>query len=154
MISDEDFKFLLQESHGCKKALEIGTGTGKSGAALKLNCEVYSIDKNDIFEYNIDINRFICESRDYWLDYMHYDFDFVFIDGALKWNDCEEILKRTKDSFKIVFHDYMPNEDKSPGRNKGWYNMKLFKETALLDYAMTESLGGSHCGMLLLKKDK
>jgi predicted O-methyltransferase YrrM len=154
MISDEDFKFLLQESHGCKKALEIGTGTGKSGAALKLNCEVYSIDKNDIFEYNIDINRFICESRDYWLDYMHYDFDFVFIDGALKWNDCEEILKRTKDSFKIVFHDYMPNEDKSPGRNKGWYNMKLFKETALLDYAMTESLGGSHCGMLVLKKDK
>ena len=154
MISDEDFKFLLQESYGCKKALEIGTGTGKSGAALKLNCEVYSIDKNDIFEYNIDINRFICESRDYWLDYMHYDFDFVFIDGALKWNDCEEILKRTKDSFKIVFHDYMPNEDKSPGRNKGWYNMKLFKETALLDYAMTETLGGSHCGMLLLKKDK
>jgi len=154
MISDEDFKFLLQESHGCKKALEIGTGTGKSGAALKLNCEVYSIDKNDIFEYNIDINRFICESRDYWLDYMHYDFDFVFIDGALKWNDCEEILKRTKDSFKIVFHDYMPNEDKSPGKNKGWYNMKLFKETALLDYAMTETLGGSHCGMLLLKKDK
>ena len=154
MISDEDFKFLLQESYGCKKALEIGTGTGKSGAALKLNCEVYSIDKNDIFEYNIDINRFICESRDYWLDYMHYDFDFVFIDGALKWNDCEEILKRTKDSFKIVFHDYMPNEDKSPGKNKGWYNMKLFKETALLDYAMTETLGGSHCGMLLLKKDK
>ena len=136
MISDEDFKFLLQESHGCKKALEIGTGTGKSGAALKLNCEVYSIDKNDIFEYNIDINRFICESRDYWLDYMHYDFDFVFIDGALKWNDCEEILKRTKDSFKIVFHDYMPNEDKSPGRNKGWYNMKLFKETALLDLSL------------------
>ena len=154
MISDEDFKFLLQESYGCKKALEIGTGTGKSSAALKLNCEVYSIDRNDLFEYNIDINRFICESRDYWLDYMHYDFDFVFIDGALKWNDCEEILKRTKDSFKIVFHDYMPNEDKSPGRNKGWYNMKLFKETALLDYAMTESLGGSHCGMLLLKKDK
>ena len=29
MISDEDFKFLLQESHGCKKALEIGTGTVK-----------------------------------------------------------------------------------------------------------------------------
>jgi len=154
MISDEDFKFLLQESHGCKKALEIGTGTGKSGAALKLNCEVYSIDKNDIFEYNIDINRFICESRDYWLDYMHYDFDFVFIDGALKWNDCEEILKRTKDSFKIVFHDYMPNEDKSPGKNKGWYNMKLFKETALLNYDMVEEQGGSHCGMLVLKKDK
>ena len=154
MISDEDFKFLLQESNGCKKALEIGTGTGKSSAALKLNCEVYSIDRNDIFEYNIDINRFICESKDYWNDYLHYDFDFVFIDGSIGTGDCEEILKRTKDSFKIVFHDYMPNEDKDPGKNKGWYNMKIFKETALLNYAITEQLGGSHCGMLVLKKDK
>ena len=154
MISDEDFKFLLQESYGCKKALEVGTGTGKSSAALKLNCEVYSIDKNDIFEYNIDCSRFICESKEYWLDHMHYDFDFVFIDGSITKLDCEEILKRTKDSFKIVFHDYMPNEDKDPGKNKGWYNMKIFKETALLNYAITEQLGGSHCGMLVLKKDK
>ena len=154
MISDEDFKFLLQESNGCKKALEIGTGTGKSSAALKLNCEVYSIDRNDLFEYNIDINRFICESKDYWNNYMHYDFDFVFVDGSIGIGDCEEILKRTKDSFKIVFHDYMPNEDKDPGKNKGWYNMKVFKETALLNYAITEQLGGSHCGMLVLKKDK
>ena len=154
MISDEDFKFLLQESNGCKKALEIGTGTGKSSAALKLNCEVYSIDKDDIFEYNIDINRFICESKDYWNDYMHYDFDFVFIDGSITKLDCEEILKRTKDSFKIVFHDYMPNEDKDPGKNKGWYNMKVFKETALLNYNMQETQGGSHCGMLVLDKDK
>ena len=53
MISDEDFIFLLEESHGCKKALEIGTGTGKSSAALKLNCEVYSIDRNDIMKYNV-----------------------------------------------------------------------------------------------------
>ena len=154
MISDEDFKFLLQESNGYKKALEIGTGTGKSSAALKLNCEVYSIDKDDIFEYNIDINRFNCESIEYWLDYMHYDFDFVFIDGSIEKIDCEEILKRTKNSFKIVFHDYMPNEDKDPGKNKGWYNMKIFKETALLDYDMQESQGGSHCGMLVLNKDK
>ena len=154
MISDEDFKFLLQESNGCKKALEIGTGTGKSSAALKLNCEVYSIDKDDIFEYNIDCYRFICESKDYWLDHMHYDFDFVFVDGSITKLDCEEILKRTKNSFKIVFHDYMPNEDKDPGKNKGWYNMKIFKETALLDYDMQESQGGSHCGMLVLNKDK
>ena len=154
MISDEDFKFLLDQSQGSKKILEIGTGTGKSSTALKLNCEVYSIDRNDLFEYNIDINRFICESKDYWNDYMHYDFDFVFIDGSITKLDCEEILKRTKDSFKIVFHDYMPNEDKDPGKNKGWYNMKVFKETALLNYNMQESQGGSHCGMLVLNKDK
>ena len=39
MISDNDFKFLLNESKGYKKALEIGTGTGKSSAALKLTIE-------------------------------------------------------------------------------------------------------------------
>ena len=153
MISDEDFKFLLHESNGYKKALEIGTGTGKSSAALKLNCEVYSIDRNDIIEYNIDINRFICESKDYWNDYLHYDFDFVFIDGSIGIGDCEEILKRTKDSFKIVFHDYIPGEQ-DPGKGKGYYNMKVFKETALLDYAMQEELGGSHCALITLKKDK
>ena len=153
MISDEDFKFLLKESEGSTKILEIGTGTGKSSAALKLNCEVYSIDRNDIIEYNIDINRFICESKDYWNDYLHYDFDFVFIDGSIGIGDCEEILKRTKDSFKIVFHDYIPGEQ-DPGKGKGYYNMKVFKETALLDYAMQEELGGSHCALITLKKDK
>ena len=138
MISDDDFKFLLDQSQNPKKILEIGTGTGKSTEpALRLNaCEVYTIDRNDIFEYNIDCYRFICESKEYWLDHMHYDFDFVFIDGSIEKVDCEEILKRTKDSFKIVFHDYMPNEDKDPGKNKGWYNMKVFKETALLNYNM------------------
>ena len=155
MISDDDFKFLLYQSRDAFKILEIGTGTGKSTAALRLNnSDVYTIDRNDIFEYNIDCYRFICESKEYWLDHMHYDFDFVFIDGSITKLDCEEILKRTKDSFKIVFHDYMPNEDKDPGKNKGWYNMKVFKETALLNYNMQESQGGSHCGMLVLKKDK
>ena len=81
MISDEDFKFLLDKSQGSKKILEIGTGTGKSTAALRLNAEVYTIDRNDIFEYNIDCYRFITESKVYWESYMHYDFDFVFVDG-------------------------------------------------------------------------
>jgi predicted O-methyltransferase YrrM len=156
MISDDDFKFLLYQSRDAFKILEIGTGTGKSTAALRLNnSDVYTIDRNDIFEYNgLNVHKFICESKEYWKDHTHDGFDFVFVDGSITKLDCEEILKRTKDSFKIVFHDYMPNEDKDPGRNKGWYNMKVFKETALLNYAMTEQLGGSHCGMLVLKKDK
>ena len=156
MISDSDFKFLLYQSRDAFKILEIGTGTGKSTAALRLNnSDVYTIDRNDIFEYNgLNVHKFICESKDYWKDHTHDGFDFVFVDGSITKLDCEEILKRTKDSFKIVFHDYMPNEDKDPGKNKGWYNMKVFKETALLNYAITEQLGGSHCGMLVLKKDK
>ena len=153
MISDEDFIFLLEESHGCKKALEIGTGTGKSSAALKLNCEVYSIDRNDIMKYNVDIYRFICESEDYWKQYLHYDFDFVFIDGSIGIGDCEVILKRTKDAFKIVFHDYIPGE-KDKNKNKGYYNMKVFKECAIENYDIKERQGGSHCAILTLNKDK
>ena len=153
MISDEDFKFLLDKSQGSKKILEIGTGTGKSTAASRLNAEVYTIDRNDIFEYNIDCYRFITESKVYWESYMHYDFDFVFVDGSITKLDCEQILKRTKDSFKIIFHDYIPGEQ-DPGKGKGYYNMKVFKETALLDYAMQEELGGSHCALITLKKDK
>ena len=156
MISDDDFKFLLYQSRDAFKILEIGTGTGKSTAALRLNnSDVYTIDRNDIFEYNgLNVHKFICESKEYWKDHTHDGFDFVFVDGSITKLDCEEILKRTKDSFKIVFHDYMPNEDKDPGKNKGWYNMKVFKETALLNYNMQESQGGSHCGMLVLDKDK
>ena len=122
MISDDDFKFLLYQSRDAFKILEIGTGTGKSTAALRLNnSDVYTIDRNDIFEYNgLNIHKFICESKDYWKDHTHDGFDFVFVDGSITKLDCEEILKRTKDSFKIVFHDYMPNEDKDPGKNKGW----------------------------------
>ena len=155
MISDSDFKFLLYQSRDAFKILEIGTGTGKSTAALRLNnSDVYTIDRNDIFEYNgLNIHKFICESKDYWKDYTHDGFDFVFIDGSIGKGDCEEILKRTKDSFKIVFHDYIPGE-KDKNTNKGYYNMKVFKETTIENYDIVEQLGGSHCGMLTLKKDK
>ena len=155
MISDDDFKFLLYQSRDAFKILEIGTGTGKSTAALRLNnSDVYTIDRNDIFEYNgLNIHKFICESKDYWKDYTHDGFDFVFIDGSIGKGDCEEILKRTKNSFKIVFHDYIPGE-KDKNTNKGYYNMKVFKETTIENYDIVEQLGGSHCGMLTLKKDK
>ena len=159
MISDQDFRFLLKESRYAKKVLEIGTGTGKSTTALIANrAEVYTIDKDDIFEYvgiEDSINRFNCKSSDYWkLHGNHFDFDFVFVDGSIDVYDCEEILKRTTNHFKIVFHDYLPNEEKDPGRNKGWYNMKVFKETSFLNYDITTKTGGTHCVLAELNKDK
>ena len=42
-------------------------------------------------KYNVDIYRFICESDK--KEYLHYDFDFVFIDGSIGIGDCEEILR-------------------------------------------------------------
>ena len=39
-------------------------------------------------------------------------------------------------------------------QNKGYYNMKALKECAIEQYDMIEKLGGSHCAILTLKKDK
>ena len=42
MISDDDFKFLLDQSQGSKKILEIGTGTGKYiDTDIDIDCKYY-----------------------------------------------------------------------------------------------------------------
>ena len=68
--------YTYDESRDAFKILEIGTGTGKSTAALRLNnSEVYTIDKNDIFEYNgLNVHKFVCTSKDYWQEYLNYTY--------------------------------------------------------------------------------
>ena len=38
--------------------------------------------------------------------------------------------------------------------NKGYYNMKAFKQCAIEQYDIIQHTGGSHCAILTLKKDK
>ena len=157
MISDEDFRFLLYESRNSYRILEIGTGTGKSTAALATNqATVYTIDRNNIFTHfglNNNVHRFICESQIYWQEYNHKDFDFVFVDASIGSGDCQEILKRTKDTFSIVFHDYIPNE-KNKNKNKGEFNLKHLFSVALENYDIKTRIGGTHCILAELRKDK
>ena len=93
MISDEDFRFLLDVSRGATKILEIGTGTGKSTAALALcGARLHTIDKDDIFVYNgLNARRYNCTSNEWWKSTDHANFDFLFIDGQL--NDMIYILR-------------------------------------------------------------
>ena len=159
MISDDDFIFLVYESRNARTILEIGTGTGKSTAALSTNGSlIMTIDRNDIFTFKglKYAKRHIMESKDFWYNpHMQYNllYDFVFIDASIGLGDCEEILKRTTDNFSVAFHDYLPG-NKNKNENKGEYNMKCFKEAALENYNITQRTGGSHCAILDLNKDK
>lgn len=160
MISDEDFRFLLDVSRGATKILEIGTGTGKSTAALALcGARLHTIDKDDIFVYNgLNARRYNCTSNEWWKSTDHANFDFLFIDGQLNDIDCDEILKRTTNNFKVVFHDYIGGEnhrDKNKTfNNKGVFNLELLMKKALINYDIQEQLGGTHCILLEFKKDK
>lgn len=146
MISDDDFKFLLLESCDAQKILEIGTGTGKSTCALAANgSEVWTVDRNDIYEYYgmNNVHRYKMESEQFWNELNEYDFDLVFVDGDIGWGDCEEILARTKENYKIIFHDYV-------GSEKGVRNINTFTALIMPEYEFEIRSGGSHCGLMEL----
>ena len=54
-----------------------------------------------------NINRFFC---DYYRSMVIMILILYSLTRSLTTYDCEEILKRTTDTFKIVFHDYIPRE--------------------------------------------
>ena len=47
MISDDDFMFLVYESRNARSILEIGTGTGKSTAALSTKWFSYNDHRSE-----------------------------------------------------------------------------------------------------------
>lgn len=146
MISDDDFKFLLFESHDAKKILEIGTGTGKSTCALASNgSEVWTVDRNDNYEYFglNNVHRYRMESEQFWHELDEDEFDLCFIDGDIGWGDCEEILVRLKPKNKVIFHDYV-------GSEKGTRNINTFTSLVLPEYEFDIKRGGSHCGIMEL----
>ena len=77
------------------------------------------------------------------LEGVPFEFDFVFVDGAIGVYDCEEILKRTTDHFKIIFHDYLPDEENILEEIKVgiiWKHLKKHR----FKYDLRIKTGGTH----------
>ena len=158
MLSDEDFQFLLFESSDSRRALEIGTGTGKSTAAIAAGAaRVYTIDRDDQYSYYglKNVERYRMESEDFWKHDMYgqlCQFDFVFVDGSIGPGDCEEIVKRCSSGFKIIFHDYVP-DDPLPNINKGGHNLGKFLKTIMPTHEFDVYYGVTHCAAVECKRE-
>ena len=123
--SNADCYFLYETclEYKPKKILEIGTLVGKSTYAMALgsDCEIHTVDKNrDRFIVHDGFERIIrypnTESMEFWKNGMD-GFDFVFVDGRLNFEDCENIFEKTLDNFWFLCHDYRIND--RPGAKPG-----------------------------------
>ena len=142
--SNEDCYFLYETclEYKPKKILEIGTLVGKSAYAMALgsDCEIHTVDKNrDRFIVHEGFERIIrypnTESMEFWKNGMD-GFDFVFVDGRLNFEDCENIFEKTLDNFWFLCHDYRFND-------KGKEVVKrMLMESMVRDYDFDISEGG------------
>ena len=96
-------------------------------------CEIHTIDQNDKFvrieEYEKITDKIITypntHSLDFWKENTEDNFDFVFVDGYINEEDCQNIFKVTTDDFWFTAHDYY---DENLERCKGYHavvNMML-----------------------------
>jgi len=153
--SNEDCYFLYETclAYKPKKILEIGTLVGKSAYAMALgsNCEIHTVDKNrDRFIVHEDFDRIIrypnTTSIEFW-DKGITGFDFVFVDGWLKFKDCEKMFARTLDKFWFLCHDYKFND-------KGEEIVdRMLKESMKRNYDFDISEGGECCALVKFEKD-
>jgi hypothetical protein len=74
------------------------------------------------------------------------DFDFVFVDGWLKFEDCENIFEKTLDNFWFLCHDYRFND-----KGKEVVN-RMLKEGMKRNYDFDISEGGECCALVKFGK--
>ena len=153
--SNRDCYFLYETclEYKPKKILEIGTLVGKSAYAMALgsDCEIHTVDKNrDRFIIHDGFGRIIrypnTESMEFW-DNDISGFDFVFVDGWLKFEDCENIFEKTLDKFWFLCHDYRFNEKGEVVINR------MLKESMKRDYDFDISEGGDCCALVKFEKN-
>ena len=152
--SNADCYFLYETclEYKPKKILEIGTLVGKSAYAMALgsDCEIHTVDKNrDRFIVHEGFERVIrypdTESMEFW-DRGISDFDFVFVDGWLKFEDCENIFEKTLDNFWFLCHDYRLNDKGEEVVNR------MLKEGMKRNYDFDISEGGECCALVKFGK--
>ena len=148
--SNRDCYFLYETclEYKPKKILEIGTLVGKSAYAMALgsDCEIHTVDKSrDRFIVHEGFDRIIrypnTESMEFW-DNDISGFDFVFVDGGLKFEDCENIFAKTLDKFWFLCHDYRFNDKGEEVINR------MLKEGMKRDYDFDISEGGECCALV------
>ena len=152
--SNEDCYFLYEKcrEYKPKKILEIGTLVGKSAYAMALgsDCEIHTIDKNrDRFVLHKGHEQIIrypeTTSIDFWKKGIG-GFDFVFVDGWLKFEDCEKIFQHTLDNFWFLCHDYKFDD-------KGYEVVRrMLKESMTQDYNYDLSTGGECIALIKFGK--
>jgi hypothetical protein len=73
-------------------------------------------------------------------------FDFVFVDGWLNFEDCENIFEKTLDNFWFLCHDYRFND-----KGKEVVN-RMLKECMKRNYDFDISEGGECCALVKFGK--
>ena len=152
--SNEDCYFLYEMclEYKPKKILEIGTLVGKSAYAMALgsDCEIHTIDKHrDRFIVHDGFERIIrypnTDSMEFW-NVGVSGFDFVFVDGWLKFEDCENMFEKTLDNFWFLCHDYRFNDKGEEVVNR------MLKEGMKRDYDFKISQGGECTALVKFEK--
>ena len=118
--------------------------------ALGSDCEIHTIDKHrDRFIVHDGFERIIRYPNTDSMEFWNVDvsgFDFVFVDGWLKFEDCENMFEKTLDNFWFLCHDYRFNDKGEEVVNR------MLKEGMKRDYDFKISQGGECTALVKFEK--